>query len=154
MVRVSIPWTSLRTPVAELRLEHTLENGQCFGWSRRTADVWVGVLGARVLELRQTESDCLFRCVGPPQDAVSAAAAEDVREELEEYFQLGEELAPLYSRWAAADERMARVANVLPGMRIIRQVRTHLLPAQCWRMCVCACVCVGAHLPRAVFSFL
>ena len=79
---VTAAWTGLGVHPLELRLENTLENGQCFGWRRQPGDssepVWVGVLGEHVLALRQTEDDCMFRCVGGPAvaatDAVAAAA--------------------------------------------------------------------------------
>ena len=65
---VTAAWTGLGVHPLELRLENTLENGQCFGWRRQPGDssepVWVGVLGEHVLALRQTEDDCMFRCVG------------------------------------------------------------------------------------------
>ncbi|MBO8631364.1 hypothetical protein INO08_16820, partial [Staphylococcus aureus] len=76
-------------------------NGQCFGWRRVGLEpVWVGVLGRRVLALRQTETDCLFRCLGalPPLPPSPSPPAADVgvrtlRSELEEYFQLATPLA-------------------------------------------------------------
>ena len=126
----------------ELRLENTLENGQCFGWRRQPGDssepVWVGVLGEHVLALRQTEDDCMFRCVGGPavaaKDAVAAAAEEAaVVTQLRDYFQLDEPLRPLYSHWAAADHRMAAVAEVVPGMRVLRQD-----PAECLFSFICS----------------
>ena len=50
-------WREAPGAGAELRLEHTLQNGQCFGWQRQPGDalVWAGVLGAHLLELQQTE---------------------------------------------------------------------------------------------------
>ena len=133
---VTAAWTGLGVHPLELRLENTLENGQCFGWRRQPGDssepVWVGVLGEHVLALRQTEDDCMFRCVGGPavaaKDAVAAAAEEAaVVTQLRDYFQLDEPLRPLYSHWAAADHRMAAVAEVVPGMRVLRQDPTECL---------------------------
>ena len=107
----------------ELRLHSTLENGQCFGWHRQgDQPIWVGVLGRRLLALRETESDCLFRCLSR-SPAILPSVDEDaaLREELRDYFQLETPLAPLYETWSAADERMATVARALPGMRVLRQ---------------------------------
>ena len=133
-------WTSLRVNARELRLDTTLENGQCFGWRRQPGNepVWVGVLGAHVLALRQADDDCMFRCVGGPavaaKDAVAAAAEEAaVVTQLRDYFQLDEPLRPLYSHWAAADHRMAAVAEVVPGMRVLRQD-----PAECLFSFICS----------------
>ena len=139
---VTAAWTGLGVHPLELRLENTLENGQCFGWRRQPGDssepVWVGVLGEHVLALRQTEDDCMFRCVGGPavaaKDAVAAAAEEAaVVTQLRDYFQLDEPLRPLYSHWAAADHRMAAVAEVVPGMRVLRQD-----PAECLFSFICS----------------
>ena len=126
--RPAAAWTSLRVNARELRLDTTLENGQCFGWRRQPGDepVWVGVLGEHVLALRQAEDDCMFRCVGGPavvtEDAMAAAALEAaVATKLRDYFQLDQPLRPLYASWAAADPRMAAVAQAVPGMRVLRQ---------------------------------
>ena len=119
-------------PPTELRLEHTLQNGQCFGWQRQPGDalVWVGVLGAHLLELQQTEQDCLFRCLGT---AEAAQKAGDIESDLRDYFQLSQPLGPLYARWAAADPRMAAVAAALPGMRVLRQD-----PVECLFSFICS----------------
>merc|ERR1740139_1739878 len=101
-------WTGLGVHPLELRLDNTLENGQCFGWRRQPGDepVWVGVLGEHVLALCQTEDDCMFRCVGGPavaaRDAAAAAAEEAaIVTQLRDYFQLDQPLRPLYAGWAA-----------------------------------------------------
>jgi N-glycosylase/DNA lyase len=139
---VTAAWTGLGVHPLELRLDNTLENGQCFGWRRQPGDaskpVWVGVLGEHVLALCQTEDDCMFRCVGGPavaaKDAVAAAAEEAaVVTQLRDYFQLDEPLRPLYNHWAAADHRMAAVAEVVPGMRVLRQD-----PAECLFSFICS----------------
>lgn len=133
-------WTSLRVNARELRLDTTLENGQCFGWRRQPGNepVWVGVLGAHVLALRQADDDCMFRCVGGPavaaEDAAAAAAAEAaLAKQLRDYFQLDEPLGPLYASWSAADHRMAAVAQAVPGMRVLRQD-----PVECLFSFICS----------------
>ena len=134
-----LAWHPLRVPPAELRLEHTLTNGQCFGWRRRDAAdyTYVGVLGKRVIEVRQTDSDCLFRCLGdaawhdgaPPSSFFHDAVAAELRS----YFQLDRPIVPLYQRWAAVDGRMAHVCSALPGMRVLRQE-----PAECLFSFICS----------------
>ena len=133
-------WTGLGVHPLELRLDNTLENGQCFGWRRQPGDepVWVGVLGEHVLALCQTEDDCMFRCVGGPavaaRDAAAAAAEEAaIVTQLRDYFQLDQPLRPLYAGWAAADRRMAAVVEVVPGMRVLRQD-----PAECLFSFICS----------------
>ena len=133
-------WHRLGVPPQELRLDTTLENGQCFGWQRQPGSdpVWVGVLGEHILALMQADDDCMYRCVGGPAatagDAtVAAAAQEAVEQQLRAYFQLDEPLGPLYSQWAAADERMASVARAVPGMRVLRQE-----PVECLFSFICS----------------
>ena len=127
-------------PPRELRLEYTLLNGQCFGWERRQParevcndPVWVGVLGKRVLALRQTETDCLFRCIGSLSDETAEEAIASVRSELVDYFQLDTKLEPLYQLWSRTDMRMQVVSTTLPGMRIIRQE-----PEECLFSFICS----------------
>ena len=140
---VAVPvWHKLLARPTELRLESTLENGQCFGWTRQKCDdpVWVGVLGQQLLALRQTESDCLFRCLSSLKVSESgerasegSSSTDDLRDELRSYFQLGTPLAPLYEKWAQADGRMATVASTLPGMRVVRQE-----PVECLFSFICS----------------
>lgn len=144
-------WHSLFASSRELRLHATLENGQTFGWHRQPdgesdEPVWVGVLGRRLLALRQTETGTYFRCLSSlPASAASpvtttstaaeAAAAlgsqpqhvAALREELHDYFQMAQPLLPLYEAWSAADPRMNAVARALPGMRVLRQDPTECL---------------------------
>ena len=92
----------------ELRLENTLQNGQCFGWQRqqtmreKCADpVWVGVLGHRILALRQTETDCLFRCLGSLSDNLPVAGVEQT--------------GPLQTLVGAPEDTIACVRSELQG---------------------------------------
>ena len=101
-MRLPARWHPLRVKPADLRLEATLQNGQCFGW-----------LGGRPS--------------APPP------AADAVRANLRDYFQLSQPLGPLYARWAAADPRMAAVAAALPGMRVLRQD-----PVECLFSFICS----------------
>lgn len=128
-------WHRLCASPVELRLDTTLANGQCFGWHRQPNDDWVGVLGSRLVSLRDTESDTLFRCLSALPPAAPSAATEEelLRDELRDYFQLATELEPLYRRWSSADERMAAVAGALPGMRVLRQE-----PSECLVSFICS----------------
>ena len=127
----SAGWCALAVAPCELRLRTTLDNGQCFGWHRQPGaeNVWVGVVGSKLLALKETESDCHFRCLsgaGEEQD-------EHLRDELRDFFQLDTPLVPLYEEWSAADARMATVARVLPGMRVLRQE-----PVECLFSFICS----------------
>lgn len=59
-------WVSLATPPAELLLANTLVTGQSFRW-RRTDDasspheVYTGVVGQRLIKMRQLPDDVQYR---------------------------------------------------------------------------------------------
>jgi N-glycosylase/DNA lyase len=120
-------WHAISAAPCELRLKATLENGQCFGWHRQPSaePTWVGVLGQRLLALRETETDCLYRCLATTEaleeESPAEREADAIGDELREYFQLSTPLTPLYEKWSAADGRMTTVAQALPGMRVLRQ---------------------------------
>ena len=48
-------WRSLGTNARELRLDNTLPTGQSFRWRKTVGGVYVGVIGARVVSMRQEE---------------------------------------------------------------------------------------------------
>jgi N-glycosylase/DNA lyase len=126
-------WHALAASPAELRLQSTLENGQCFGWHKQPGEdpVWVGVLGRRLLMLRETATDTEYRCLtssGGGHDDTDA-----IGHELRDYFQLSTPLVPLYEEWSAADTRMKTVASCLPGMRVLRQE-----PIECLFSFICS----------------
>ena len=141
------PWSKLLglTSPRELRLTATLENGQCFGWHRQpsgcigdgvSGPVYVGVLGSRLLALRETDTDTFFRCLNAESAAAAEAGVSDevlVHDELRSYFQLATRLSPLYDTWSAADERMATCARAMPGMRVLRQD-----PVECLFSFICS----------------
>ena len=113
-------WRTLCKSAQELSLRNTLSNGQCFSWCHlERTNEWVGVLGKRVLLLRQHEAGVTEYCClrGDPCG---------VEPLLRDYFQLDVPLAPLVARWGQNDTRLATVAACLPGMRVLRQP-----PAEC-----------------------
>ena len=113
----STPWRTLvGATAAELRPAHTLLNGQCFGWRPHELREreYVGVLGRRVVAVRQTDTATQYRALHG--DGVGLEA------ELHDYFQLSTALAPLYKVWATAScPRMETITRALPGLRILRQ---------------------------------
>lgn len=131
-MRTSGLWKTLVCSPPELRLEYTLTNGQCFNWHRQPGDdpVWVGMLGRRLLALRETDAGAQYRCI---TEMPSATGGASVADELRDYFQLATPLAPLYESWSAADARMTTCASVLPGMRVLRQD-----PVECLFSFVCS----------------
>lgn len=50
-------WRRLALPhgTRDLCCDHTFGNGQCFGWTREDNGSWVGVIGSRIVALRDGE---------------------------------------------------------------------------------------------------
>ncbi|WIA29588.1 hypothetical protein OEZ86_012079 [Tetradesmus obliquus] len=112
-------WRSLGTPQSQLLLHNTLPTGQSFRWRLTAApDTYTGVIGQRVVQLRQLLDDVQWRVLarGPGASPEADAAA------LREYFNLdAADLAVLYSEWCSRDARFAAVSPHLPGARMLRQ---------------------------------
>ncbi|KIY99249.1 hypothetical protein MNEG_8709 [Monoraphidium neglectum] len=104
----AVAWRRLGTPRRELTLDFTLPTGQSFRWRRTASGEFTGVIGRRVVSLRQEADDVAWRVVargaGLPDDAGADEAA------LADYFNLGVDLAALYKEWAAADARFAQAS--------------------------------------------
>jgi len=110
-------WSRLGTPRSELALEFTLPTGQTFRWRQTGADEFTGVMGQRVVRMRQLEDDIEYTVLarGPdaPEDGDRAA--------LEDYFNLHHRVGPMAAGWARADERFREVSPHFPGVRMLRQ---------------------------------
>ena len=150
-------WHDLCVPPTELRPEASIATGQCFNWRpvrfsrnlRSSSDEassnlsslsWVGVLGQRVVAVRETpmttEFSCLVDggCLEEELDpGVGVQRTEELREELLDYFQIGVPLEPLVAQWCESDERMATIAPCLPGLRVLRQD-----PVECLISFICS----------------
>ena len=122
-------WVSLGTPRTELVLAHTLPTGQSFRWRLTTRGDYVGVIGKRVVSMRQCEDDVLYRvhCRPAGEDATHDAAA------VADYFNLSVSLGALATGWAKADARFAKLQPHLPGCRMLRQD-----PAECLFSFICS----------------
>jgi len=144
-------WIDLEVPARELRPYATLTNGQCFNWlvvdiepaeaggtpydspqkqqqsawGTHDAKEWVGPLQNRVISIRETPTTTHFRVLHGP--------ATGVKEDLQRYFRLETPLAPLYEEWSRADARLAKIANAIPGVRILRQD-----PLECMMSFICS----------------
>jgi N-glycosylase/DNA lyase len=115
-------WRTLSAGNAELRPAQTLLNGQCFGWRphEEREKEYVGVLGCRVVAIRETETNTQYRPL--------YGGWAGLEPELYDYFQLSTPLAPLYASWATAGcHRMEVITRSLPGLRILRQDPTECL---------------------------
>ena len=124
------PWMDLQVPPHELRPSTTLTTGQCFNWmvvhddtidlnnsnSTQSASSsawgthneteWVGPVQDLALSIRETPSTTLYRI-----RSFGSRCEHDTLPTLE----------PLYQEWSANDERLSKIAPVIPGVIIIRQ---------------------------------
>jgi N-glycosylase/DNA lyase len=128
----------LMVPPEELRPSATLTTGQCFhwkalpqalpqegvkspnsAWGSHNETEWVGTLRASegdslVLVIRETPTTTLFRTLYAPTGM-------NVASFLRDYFHLDEPLKPLYKQWSEQDTRLCRIAQCIPGVRIVNQ---------------------------------
>lgn len=120
----------------ELRPSATLTTGQCFhwkvleenetqqqpksAWGSHNATEWLGTLRDSssgktvVVVIRETSETTMFRVIHAPEGMC-------VKTFLRNYFQLDENLKSLYQSWSQQDQRLARIAQCIPGVRIIDQ---------------------------------
>ena len=94
-------------------------------WGVHDAKEWVGPLDKWVISIRETPTTSLYRVLHGPTDGVE--------EYLRDYFQLDTPLAPLYEEWSKSDDRLRRIAEVIPGVRILRQD-----PVECLFSFICS----------------
>ena len=122
-------WVSLGVGAKELRLENTLPTGQSFRWRETTEGDYVGVIGQRVVSMRQAPDDVLYRVHCRPSSSSASADAAAIAD----YFNLEVSLSSLSAQWAEADERFRRLEPFLPGCRMLRQD-----PAECLFSFICS----------------
>eukprot|EP00041_Stephanoeca_diplocostata_P021128 m.486197 g.486197 ORF g.486197 m.486197 type:complete len:156 (-) comp21743_c1_seq14:2043-2510(-) len=88
MTTLARTWHGLGSPPTELRVVDTLLNGQCFGWHMRPPETaphpeLIGVVGDKVVGLREMPKDTLFTCYNKPQMNPTT-----LKDALSNYFQL------------------------------------------------------------------
>lgn len=99
-----------------LDLESTLSCGQAFRWRKREDDIWYGVVGDRLVELR-TEAGFLYWRTFP-----------DGGETLvRDYLRLGDDVAAIYIKLGERDPHLRRVIKRFHGLRLLRQDPTETL---------------------------
>ena len=126
-------------------------------WGTHDAKEWVGPLMNRVFSIKETPTTTLYRVlygseegatddlrvsaaivlVFPADHAIAAADSKYLTISLnclqQSYFRLETPLAPLYKEWSEADHRLAKIATVIPGCRILRQD-----PIECMFSFICS----------------
>ncbi|GMH36261.1 hypothetical protein BSKO_04129 [Bryopsis sp. KO-2023] len=110
-------WKGLGAPPCELNLDFVLPTGQSFRWRKNAGGVYTGVVGSRVVQLKQTNADVMYRTIarGP-----RSKPKEDAKI-LRDYFNLDVSLTTLNEFWSEKDERFKAVHPYIPGARVLRQ---------------------------------
>ena len=128
----SSPWKSLGVTSDELRLEYTLPTGQTFRWRQTstTPDSFIGVLGQRIVHLKQLDDDVHYRILGRS----STASPDEDQAALSDYFNLGHiHLSTLTPTWCQKDPHFAKVNTYIRGARMLRQD-----PVECLFQFICS----------------
>ncbi len=116
-------------------LGESLESGQAHRW-RKLADGWYsGVLGPRLIHIRQNSAGAEYRVAG-------ARVALDVAETdplLRSYFRLDDDIHAIYAD-ICRDRRVAEMVARYPGLRILRQE-----PWECTVAFICSAT---SNIPR------
>jgi len=97
-------------------------------WGTFDETQWLGVLRIShdpdqclVLTLMETPSSSWFRILYMDPMESKQNPTDFVSEFLRSYFQLHTHLDPLYNYWSTADTRLKRIAEVIPGVRVLQQ---------------------------------
>ncbi|GLI60349.1 hypothetical protein VaNZ11_002470, partial [Volvox africanus] len=122
-------WHALGAPPQELQLDFCLPTGQSFRWRLTGEKEYTGVIGNRLVCLRQLEDDVLYRVLARGQDADPAADATV----LHDYFNLDTSLGHLATGWATSCSRFRDVSPHFPGARMLRQD-----PLECLFQFICS----------------
>jgi len=124
---LKLNWKILKCSKEEIRIDITLKCGQSFRWKPLEIAnpevnniAFVGVVKKRLWVLGQNESSILYHCVNEPE-------AEDLADDLKDYFQLSVSLQELYKGWSQVDPVFENLSVDFPGVRILRQDPTENL---------------------------
>lgn len=121
----------IKVSLNELRLNFTLQSGQCFRWRRRKAscnkfDIWFGVLNHWVIELKQNlQNGNIEWSVLNTQNLNSNVKQTKVFKRLfdnllKDYFRLSIPLEEYYKKWSSVDENFAKISLNFKGIRILQ----------------------------------
>lgn len=115
-------------------LDHTLASGQCFRWRRQKDGTWVGVVGNKILGIRQdADKITWWSYPGSVDESV-----------IRDYFQLDVDLADIVRQIDEADPVAGVAAKRWSGLRMVRQD-----PEECILSFVCS---TANSVPRIAHS--
>ena len=116
-------------------LAESLESGQAHRW-RRLGDGWYsGVLGDRLLHLRQEPHGLEYR----ETSVTGAPSSMETERLLRAYFRFDDDIAEIYDE-ICRDRRVAAMVSRYPGLRILRQE-----PWECTVAFICSAT---SNIPR------
>ncbi|KAG2488622.1 hypothetical protein HYH03_012795 [Edaphochlamys debaryana] len=125
-------WRSLGVAPGELQLDFSLPTGQSFRWRCTGEGQYTGVIGPRLVCVRQVGPDVHYRVLARGSGPEAAPGGDEAA--LRDYFNLDlVRLADLAPRWAAACARFAAVSPHFPGARMLRQD-----PLECLFQFICS----------------
>ena len=132
---------TLILPSGQLKLEHTLTNGQMFRWRQTKDGWWDAVTAGKLLRIRHIDgapdgSDW-FEFITYPHPA-----DEDL---VRSFFRLDVDLAELYTTWKEADPYLGSLCDKFAGLRIVRQD-----PEECLLSFICSTANFIPRIMKAV----
>ena len=110
-------------------LAESLESGQAHRWRRLDGGWYSGVLGGRLLHLRQSPAGLEYQVTGD-------SSVDDL---LRAYFRLDDDIESIYGE-ICRDRRVAAMVGQYPGLRILRQE-----PWECTVAFICSAT---SNIPR------
>ena len=116
-------------------LAESLESGQAHRWRRLDEQWFSGVLGDRLLHLRQVAGGLEYR----EASATGRATRSDTGALLRAYFRLDDDIEAIYAE-ICRDRRVAAMVARYPGLRILRQE-----PWECTVAFICSAT---SNIPR------
>ena len=111
-------------------LEQIFECGQCFRWNKEKDKSYTGIFKENVLNVKQEGEDFVFRgiCKG------------DIKEEIEEYFDLSRNYEEMKSKLEKIDESMAISIKYGEGIRLLNQ--------ELWETIISFIISANNNIPR------
>lgn len=121
-------------PVRKTEESASSDSTSISAWGTHDATEWVGTLRLRlfqsnesvVLVIRELPDTTLYRLLATTRridysETTQQEEMEELHRAILDYFQLDVGMSDLYKKWSQACPRLARIAECIPGVRIVRQ---------------------------------
>lgn len=97
--------------IDSFELKDIFECGQCFRWNLQKDGTYIGVFGETVLQIKKEKESIIME----------GLCKHDIKETVEEYFDLKRDYKPIKERLAKIDENMAISIQYGQGIRLLNQ---------------------------------